>query len=136
MYILLYFTFQVLEIEFQFWIKNRSVTFQKDGKTYIMARYYAPSRGPRPESYRYILFFILNSYSLPLWHYSTICISFYIGIPFKIIIFISYIVIIINYPFILIVIIVKLSIPLTSWRLGSYISWSLMTDWCPLRERS
>jgi len=45
-------TLQVLENEFEFWMENRMVTFQKDGKSYTMARYYAPSRGPRPESYR------------------------------------------------------------------------------------
>lgn len=27
------------------------VTFEKDGKTYTMARYNSRSRGPRPESY-------------------------------------------------------------------------------------
>jgi len=31
------------------------VTFEKDGKSYKMARYNAPSRGPRPESYRFVL---------------------------------------------------------------------------------
>ncbi|KAL5244703.1 hypothetical protein ACI65C_012113 [Semiaphis heraclei] len=41
-----------LESEFHFWTENRMVTFEKDGKTYRMARYNAPSRGPRPESYR------------------------------------------------------------------------------------
>ncbi|XP_050432885.1 trehalase-like isoform X2 [Adelges cooleyi] len=41
-----------LESELYFWLENRMYTFKKDGKTYNMARYYAPSRGPRPESYR------------------------------------------------------------------------------------
>ncbi|XP_060862084.1 trehalase-like [Metopolophium dirhodum] len=41
-----------LESEFHFWTENRMVTFEKDGKSYRMARYNAPSRGPRPESYR------------------------------------------------------------------------------------
>ncbi|XP_050056696.1 trehalase-like isoform X2 [Aphis gossypii] len=41
-----------LESEFHFWTENRMVTFEKDCKSYRMARYYAPSRGPRPESYR------------------------------------------------------------------------------------
>lgn len=30
------------------------VNFEKNGKNYRMARFYAPSRGPRPESYRYV----------------------------------------------------------------------------------
>ncbi|XP_025414013.1 trehalase-like isoform X2 [Sipha flava] len=42
----------VLESEFQFWMENRMITFQKNGKSYTMARFYAPSQGPRPESYR------------------------------------------------------------------------------------
>ncbi|XP_025201432.1 trehalase-like isoform X2 [Melanaphis sacchari] len=41
-----------LDKEFKFWMENRMVTFQKNGKSYTMARFYAPSRGPRPESYR------------------------------------------------------------------------------------
>lgn len=40
--------------EFEFWMENRMITFKKDGKSYTMARYYAPSRGPRPESYRFV----------------------------------------------------------------------------------
>lgn len=31
-------------------------TFEKNGKSHKMARYYAPSRGPRPESYRFVYF--------------------------------------------------------------------------------
>lgn len=42
----------ILDSEFEFWRENRMVTFEKNGKSYTMARYYAPSRGPRPESYR------------------------------------------------------------------------------------
>lgn len=42
----------ILDSEFEFWTENRMVTFEKNGKSYTMARYYAPSRGPRPESYR------------------------------------------------------------------------------------
>ncbi|XP_025414011.1 trehalase-like isoform X2 [Sipha flava] len=41
-----------LENEFQFWMDNRMITFEKNGKSYTMARYYGVSRGPRPESYR------------------------------------------------------------------------------------
>lgn len=46
-------------MEFKFWTDNRMVTFSKDGKSYTMARYYAPSRGPRPESYKFV--FCLNN---------------------------------------------------------------------------
>ncbi|XP_050540083.1 trehalase-like isoform X2 [Daktulosphaira vitifoliae] len=42
----------VLEAELNYWMENRMISFDKNGKTYTMARYYAPSRGPRPESYR------------------------------------------------------------------------------------
>jgi alpha,alpha-trehalase len=45
----------LLEAEFQFWMTNRTVTVNKNGTNYTMARYYAVSQGPRPESYRYIL---------------------------------------------------------------------------------
>ncbi|KAI5698863.1 hypothetical protein M8J76_012715 [Diaphorina citri] len=38
--------------EFEYWMKRHMVTVEKNGKYYTMARYYAPSRGPRPESYR------------------------------------------------------------------------------------
>ncbi|XP_021931902.1 trehalase-like isoform X3 [Zootermopsis nevadensis] len=41
-----------MEEEFQYWMKNHSVTVAKDGKSYSLARYSAPSSGPRPESYR------------------------------------------------------------------------------------
>ncbi|XP_060861354.1 trehalase-like isoform X2 [Metopolophium dirhodum] len=41
-----------LENEYLFWLKNRMVTFEKDGKQYTMARYSSRSSGPRPESYR------------------------------------------------------------------------------------
>lgn len=43
----------LLEKEFSFWMKNRLVEVEKDGKKYRLARYFAPSSGPRPESYRY-----------------------------------------------------------------------------------
>jgi alpha,alpha-trehalase len=41
-----------MEEEFQYWMKNHSVVVVKDGKNYTLARYSAPSSGPRPESYR------------------------------------------------------------------------------------
>jgi alpha,alpha-trehalase len=41
-----------IEEEFQYWMKNHSVIVVKDGKRYSLARYSAPSSGPRPESYR------------------------------------------------------------------------------------
>ncbi|XP_069690503.1 trehalase-like [Periplaneta americana] len=43
---------QLLEAEFQFWMVNRTVKVWKNGKEYLLARYRAPSSGPRPESYR------------------------------------------------------------------------------------
>lgn len=43
---------ETMTTEFEFWMTNRMVKFEKDGKYYKMARYYAPSQGPRPESYR------------------------------------------------------------------------------------
>jgi alpha,alpha-trehalase len=41
----------LLEKEFHFWMNNQNVTVNKDGNEYKLARYYAPSQGPRPESY-------------------------------------------------------------------------------------
>ncbi|XP_023702103.1 trehalase [Cryptotermes secundus] len=41
----------LLEAEFQFWMTNRTVTVNKQGKEYRLARYYAATQGPRPESY-------------------------------------------------------------------------------------
>uniref|UniRef100_A0A8D8Y4L3 Trehalase n=1 Tax=Cacopsylla melanoneura TaxID=428564 RepID=A0A8D8Y4L3_9HEMI len=38
--------------EFEYWTNKHMVTVEKNGKYYKLARYYAPSRGPRPESYR------------------------------------------------------------------------------------
>ncbi|XP_047101886.1 trehalase-like [Schistocerca piceifrons] len=40
-----------LEREFDFWMKNRTVTVEKDGVKYTLARYSDDSSGPRPESY-------------------------------------------------------------------------------------
>lgn len=42
----------LLEKEFNFWIANRTIDVFKNGRLYKLARYYAPSSGPRPESYR------------------------------------------------------------------------------------
>lgn len=42
----------VLEQELQFWIKNRTVTLDLNGKRYEVARYNVEMDGPRPESYR------------------------------------------------------------------------------------
>lgn len=41
-----------LEKEFEFWMRNRTVAVEKDGKHYTLARYNDRSYGPRPESYR------------------------------------------------------------------------------------
>ncbi|KAJ9574970.1 hypothetical protein L9F63_007860, partial [Diploptera punctata] len=43
----------LLEKEFEFWMKNRTVTVKKNGNDYTMVRYYARSKGPRPESYSF-----------------------------------------------------------------------------------
>jgi alpha,alpha-trehalase len=45
----------MMEEEFQYWMRNHSVMVPKDGKDYTLAHYLAPSSGPRPESYRYTL---------------------------------------------------------------------------------
>ncbi|XKL66018.1 hypothetical protein PGB90_009438 [Kerria lacca] len=42
----------LMEKEFQFWMNNRTVQIEKDGKHYTLARYKERSTGPRPESYR------------------------------------------------------------------------------------
>ncbi|KAF7992096.1 hypothetical protein HCN44_001421 [Aphidius gifuensis] len=42
----------LLEKEYNFWMVNRTVNIEKDGKNYTLARYYENSSGPRPESYR------------------------------------------------------------------------------------
>ncbi|XP_075219762.1 trehalase-like isoform X2 [Lycorma delicatula] len=41
-----------LEKEFQFWMTNRTVQVEQDGKLYKLARFKDESSGPRPESYR------------------------------------------------------------------------------------
>jgi alpha,alpha-trehalase len=43
---------EAIEEEFQYWMKNHLVGVVKDGIGYTLARYSAPSSGPRPESYR------------------------------------------------------------------------------------
>ncbi|XP_063971932.1 trehalase isoform X2 [Diachasmimorpha longicaudata] len=42
----------LLEKEFEFWMTNRTIEVEKDGKNYTLARFYEESKGPRPESYR------------------------------------------------------------------------------------
>lgn len=42
----------LLEKEFDFWMTNRTVSVEKDGANYTLARYYEESSGPRPESYK------------------------------------------------------------------------------------
>ncbi|KAK0074505.1 hypothetical protein PV325_008247 [Microctonus aethiopoides] len=41
----------LLEKEFDFWMTNRTVEVEKDGRNYTLARYCENSNGPRPESY-------------------------------------------------------------------------------------
>lgn len=43
---------QILRREFEYWMDNHMVTVEVDGHYYRVARYYAPSAGPRPESFR------------------------------------------------------------------------------------
>lgn len=43
---------ETMEKEFEFWMRNRTVKIEKDGKHYTLARYKEGSYGPRPESYR------------------------------------------------------------------------------------
>lgn len=38
-----------------YWLDNRMIDVEKDGFTYELFRYFAPSEGPRPESYRLVL---------------------------------------------------------------------------------
>ncbi|XP_041977937.1 trehalase-like [Aricia agestis] len=40
-----------LESEMEYWLDTQSVTFDVCGKQYTLLRYFAPSEGPRPESY-------------------------------------------------------------------------------------
>lgn len=42
----------LLEKEFEFFQRKRTVDVVKNGKTHRMARYIVTSEGPRPESYR------------------------------------------------------------------------------------
>ncbi|CAG5051707.1 unnamed protein product [Parnassius apollo] len=42
---------EALEDELEYWLETQTVTFEKSGKSYTLLRYYAPSEGPRPESY-------------------------------------------------------------------------------------
>lgn len=48
----LYENLQLLEKEFSFFQREKTVDVVKNGKTYKMARYAVKSLGPRPESYR------------------------------------------------------------------------------------
>ncbi|XP_050670885.1 trehalase-like [Leptidea sinapis] len=40
-----------LESELEYWLDTQMITFDKGDRTYSLLRYYAPSQGPRPESY-------------------------------------------------------------------------------------
>lgn len=42
---------EYMDREFQFWMKERTVNVEKNGKSYTLCRYYSDSHGPRPESY-------------------------------------------------------------------------------------
>ncbi|KPJ02593.1 Trehalase [Papilio xuthus] len=42
---------EALEYELEYWLETQTITFEKDGKSHTLLRYYAPSTGPRPESY-------------------------------------------------------------------------------------
>ncbi|OXA45583.1 Trehalase [Folsomia candida] len=44
--------FAVMQKEFQFWMQNRTVTFEKDGANFTMARYAVDRKGPRPEAFQ------------------------------------------------------------------------------------
>ncbi|XP_073416814.1 trehalase [Dendrobates tinctorius] len=41
----------ILEKEYNFWMTNRSISVELNGKSYALNRYYVPAGGPRPESY-------------------------------------------------------------------------------------
>lgn len=51
-----------LEKEFDFWMHKRTITIEKNGIKYTLARYYEESSGPRPESYKYVLFTVFDFY--------------------------------------------------------------------------
>ncbi|CAH2038003.1 unnamed protein product, partial [Iphiclides podalirius] len=42
---------EALESELKYWLDTQTINFKVGRKTYTMLRYYAPSLGPRPESY-------------------------------------------------------------------------------------
>ncbi|XP_013143015.1 PREDICTED: trehalase-like [Papilio polytes] len=42
---------EVLQYELEYWLETQTITFEKDGKSYTLLQYRAPSAGPRPESY-------------------------------------------------------------------------------------
>ncbi|CAH1391065.1 unnamed protein product [Nezara viridula] len=42
---------EVLDKEINYWLDKRSINIVKNGVTYTLYRYFAPSSGPRPESY-------------------------------------------------------------------------------------
>lgn len=44
---------EIMDQEFQFWIKNRTVTIDLKGRKYEVVRFNVEMDGPRPESYRY-----------------------------------------------------------------------------------
>ncbi|XP_068922691.1 trehalase [Petaurus breviceps papuanus] len=41
----------ILELELNFWMRNRNVNISHEGENYILNRYHVPYGGPRPESY-------------------------------------------------------------------------------------
>ncbi|KAG6447080.1 trehalase [Manduca sexta] len=43
---------QYLEKEMNYWLDTHIISISKDGETFTLLRYYSPSAGPRPESYR------------------------------------------------------------------------------------
>ena len=51
-YTLLERAIPVLELEYEFWVNNRSVTLERGGKNYTLHHYNVSNTQPRPESYR------------------------------------------------------------------------------------
>ncbi|KAH6612084.1 Six-hairpin glycosidase-like protein [Boeremia exigua] len=51
-YTLLERALPVLELEYEFWVNNRSVTLERGGKNYTLHHYNVSNTQPRPESYR------------------------------------------------------------------------------------
>lgn len=70
----------MLEKEFLYFENEKTVNVRVNDKTYRMARYIVSSDGPRPESYRYVLYELTKLLHVKLYVIKLTCHTYYIEV--------------------------------------------------------